>query len=129
MEAKKIVKKFLTYLITSESIDEKKLGSYLHPDYKQTVDGKILNKDDCIKHAVTVKGAVKNGQVYFEQLIAERNKVCSVHIAKGETLDGNSIKFKVIAFFELKEDQLYLFDELTFMLEGNKKDEDITRRH
>ena len=126
--AKNIVIEFLTYLIESESIDEKIIASYLHDDFIQYVDGKTLNKLDCISHAKAVKSSVHSGKVTFEHIISESNKVCTVHLAQGKTNEGNYVKFKVIAYFEIKDNKVWLFDELTRMVSGNDSDSDITSR-
>jgi len=129
IDSKKIVTEFLKYMIESDAITEEVLIKYLHPDFIQHVDGKTLNRDDCIAHAKSVKSSVRSGKVTFEHVICEQNKVCTVHIPEGVTKEGNTVKFKVIAYFELKDNKISLFDELTMMIEGGVSDRDITSRH
>lgn len=128
MNGKKIVQDFLTDLIQSEAMDEERLEMYLHSDFIQHVDGKTLSRDDCIAHAKAVKSSVHSGKITFEHVICEGNKVCTVHIAQGTTNHGNLVKFKVIAYFELEDNKIRLFDELTRMINGSESDRDLTSR-
>lgn len=102
---------------------------YLHPEFIQYVDGETLNLYDCLTHARSVKASMKSGKITFEHVIGEGNKVCTVHIAESITNGGNAVKFKVIAYFELKDNKIRLFDELTRMIDGDDTDRDITSRN
>jgi predicted SnoaL-like aldol condensation-catalyzing enzyme len=83
MDAKELVKKAFEDLFEAEKLDENFISHYFHPEYKQYVDGKELNYEQFVAHMKAVKNSAKKAKVTFKHLIAEGNRVCSVHIAEG----------------------------------------------
>ena len=75
-----------------------------------------------------LKNAVHSTQITFEHLVAENDKVCSIHYAQGIKSNGQKIKAKVIALFQFQDDQLILCDELTHLVEGSTEDRDLGSR-
>lgn len=128
MDAKDIVKQAFDQLFKATTLNETLISQYFHPDYKQYVDGKELDYTAFITHMKAVKSSVHDTKVTFKHLISEGNSVCSVHIAEGTKANGKRVRFKVIAYFEIKENKIVLCDELSHLLEGDAVDRDITSR-
>jgi len=128
-DKKNLLKKIFSDIFEADNFDEKVIHKYFHLEYKQHVDGKILNFDQFVDHMKAIKDTLDSVKIYFEHLIEENDSVCSVHYAEGKKKDGNIVKAKVIAFFKFEQDKLILCDEMTHLVEGNTEDEDMGSRH
>ncbi|WP_440616202.1 nuclear transport factor 2 family protein [Cysteiniphilum sp. 6C5] len=121
--------KIFREIFEKDEFDEADIHKYFHPDYTQHVDGKVLKFDDFLAHIKSLKAAVNKVNIHFEHLIEDGNRVCSVHYPEAQKVNGMTIKAKVIAMFEFKEDQLIFCDELTHLIQGEEDDADLGSRH
>ena len=108
---------------------EKLAAEKISPNYVQHVDGKTLDYEQFIKHRLVQNKVVKTITVNFQHIVAEGDKIFTIHVADVEKKDGSKVKIKVIAMFIIKDAKLVACDELTHVLEGSKEDEDLGSRH
>lgn len=129
MDYKKLVQEAFRDVFENDKFSEKVISKYFHPEYKQYVDGKELNYKQFLDHMKHLKEAIYSAKINFHHLISENNGVCSVHTASGLKHNGTSVKAKVIAYFEIKDERIVLCDELSYMIEGDEQDRDLASRH
>ena len=129
MDIKKLVKSAFREVLEEKGYAEEKITEYFHPEYMQYVDGKTIDYPTFVLHIKKLKSTLDHVSIEFVHMIAEDNKVCSVHIARGSKVDGSEFETKVIAYMEVYEERIILCDELTFMMQGNESDRDLGSRH
>jgi ketosteroid isomerase-like protein len=129
MDNKALVKHIFTEMFKHEAFDHAFVSEYFHPDYIQDFDGKTLNYCQFIEHMKVKKASLKHVKIEFDQLVAEKDTVCSIHYAHVIKADGSKVKTKVIACFTIKDNKLFSCDELTHLLVGDQEDRDLGSRH
>ncbi len=97
-------------------------------DYVQHVDGKVFNDLDFVQHMKAQKRVMRSLHIEFKQMVAEKDQVYTLHIAKGIKKDGSTIEAQVNAYFQLKNDKIVFCDELTRLNKGSKEDQDLGSR-
>jgi hypothetical protein len=126
--AKDLIREAFAQIIESPNPDITTYRKYFSPDYQQRVDGKVLNFAGFIRHMNAQKKVLKRVRVTFRHLVAENNKVASLHIVDAEKFDGSTIQAQVNAIFEIEDGKVVLCDELTRLLKGSREDEDLGSR-
>ena len=130
---KQIIRNFFDEMDNDPSVTEesakKVIEKYLDPGYIQHVDGKTMHYKDSLPHRVNQLGRIKNIKITFDHLIAEGDKVISIHRAQGQKINGGEIEARVFALWRMKNGKIYLCDELTHLVKGSKEDEDIGSKH
>lgn len=125
---KQFVKNALIDIVEDMSATEETFAKYFSPDYIQLVDGKTFDYSTLVKHMKTQKAVLQSAKITFKYLIAEGNKVSSVHIVDAIKKDGSSIKAQVNALIIIENNKIILCDELTYLIKGSKADQDLGSR-
>tara|TARA_R110000868_G_scaffold248315_14_gene504851 strand:- start:1938 stop:2336 length:399 start_codon:yes stop_codon:yes gene_type:complete len=116
---------------TFENMDasEENYSHYFAKEYVQHVDGKTLNYTEFLAHMKALKQAMKTIAIDFKIILADGDKVATVHKVHGIKRDGGTIHAQVNAIFQIKDNQIILCDELTHLIQGNSDDKDLGSRH
>jgi len=128
-ETKKFIKDVFINLIENRDANEETYAKYFSKDYIQYVDGKILDYDHFVRHMKALSATIKSAQVTFKQIIAERDKVATIHKVNAVKHDGSQIEVQVNAFFQIKNNKIIFCDELTYLIRGEKSDKDLASRY
>lgn len=128
-QMKLFVQNALVDVVEDMGAAEKTFAKYFSQEYTQYVDGRILGYRELVEHMKAQKTVFQSAKITFKHLIAEGNKVASVHVVKAVKKDGGTIEAQVNALMELKDEKIILCDELTFLIQGTKEDEDIGSRY
>jgi SnoaL-like domain len=107
------------------AVPAQRLESRLTPDYRQIADGKILDRAGLVDHARALKSVVAEAQVKFEMLLADGERVASLHVVTGRKRDGAAVGVRVYAFFEFQNGRVRRVDEMTRLIEGGEEDRDL----
>lgn len=105
--------------------DETVISQYFSSSYIQHVDGHTLNYREFIEHMLAQKAILSSAEVTIERCVEEGSTICTVHIVDAVKKNGEMVKVKVIAYFEIEDDKITLCDELTYVLKGEAKDQNI----
>ncbi len=97
-------------------------------NYTQWVDGKTMGYDDILKHRLAQKKVISDIKITFEHMVAEGDKVCTIHWVHAKKKDGSEVIAKVIALFQIQNGKLVLCDEMTHQIKGTKEDADLGSR-
>lgn len=119
---KKTLREIFNIILSQGKTDNNTINKYFHEDYVQLVDGEKLNRDDFVRHIKALHNSEKNITVEFKHMLAEANKVATVHTATGTKEDGQQVVAKVIALFIFKDGRIIMCDELTSIIEGTEED-------
>ncbi|MBV8048853.1 MAG: nuclear transport factor 2 family protein [Paludibacterium sp.] len=103
-------------------------ADYFSPDYRQQVDGRLLDYAAFTRHLDTLRQHVATFSIRFDQLIVEADKVVSVHYPTIVKHDGTRAEYKVIAIFTVAAGRIVRCEELTYMLEGEPQERDLGSR-
>jgi predicted SnoaL-like aldol condensation-catalyzing enzyme len=122
---KKVFQHFIQEVVIDGKIDQHTINKYFDPDYIQLVDDKRLDLHDFVLHMRAVHKSVKLQEIRFEHMIAEGNKIATVHYPWGIKSNGKEVRAKVMALFEFKNNKLHTCNELTMITQGVKDDKDI----
>ena len=104
-------------------------GRYFAPEYQQFADGKVLDHALFVEHARTLKATLQSATVTFEKVIACGQSLASVHIVDAIKHNGQRLKVKVVALYEVENGLIRRVDELSHLLEGDASDRDLGTRH
>lgn len=129
IENKQFVKKVFANAIENLHANEEMYAKYFSKNYIQYTDGKTLNYSDFVAHLKAKKAAIKSEHVTFKYMVAEGDKVATIHEYDAIKKDGGRIKVEFHAMFQIKDNKIILCHELTRLIEGEKSDADIGSRH
>ena len=102
---------------------------YFSTDFVQYVDGKKNDYPHFLLHLQALKTAIKTVSIAVEHIVAEGDKVATVHTARGVKRDGSTFATQVNAVFQVKDSKIVLCNELTHLLTGSESDRDLGSRH
>ncbi len=122
---KNFIEKVFKEVIENLNANEEIISRYFASNYIQYVDGHHLNYKEFVQHMVVQKSLLHSIKVHIEHCIIENNSICTVHRVNAIKKTGEKIAIKVIAYFEVKDKKFILCDELTHLLEGDKKNQNI----
>jgi ketosteroid isomerase-like protein len=119
-----------SFNIFGEGNTEELVAKYHDKNYIQYSDGKVLNYQNLLDHVKHLKSILKSPvEIHYDHVIAEGDKVVTVHRAKATKKDGKSVEIKVIALHQIKDGKIILTDELTHVITGNEEDKEMGSRH
>lgn len=128
-ELKFFLQKAFANTIENMSATDKDYATYFSPDYIQLVDGKELNYEKFVLHMKAQKAVMATVKVTFKHIVAEGDKVATVHIVEGHKKDGGFVKGQVNAFFQIKDNKIVHCNELSHLIQGSDEDKDLGSRH
>jgi limonene-1,2-epoxide hydrolase len=123
--SKHFIERVFKEVIEDLNANEKIISQYFSPHYIQHVDGHQLNYEDFVQHMVVQKSLLDSIKVCIEHCVIEGNAICTVHRVDAIKKNGEKIAVKVIAYFEVENKKIILCDELTHLLEGDEKNQNI----
>jgi hypothetical protein len=127
-QSKEFIREMFSKVFEDGSSGDSVYSKYFSTNYIQSVDGKSLNYDAFVNHLNALKSAMKSLKVTFRYLVAEDDKVATIHIVEGEKKNGTKIKAQVNAVFQIRDGKLIHCDELTHLYLGTKEDKDLGSR-
>lgn len=123
-EAKQFVKDAVIYAL--ENMDTNMdYSKYVSKNFVNPIDGNKFNYEQWVTHQKNIKKMVKSMKPTFDLLVAEGNHVAAifrVHIIKK---DGSELEVKDMAFFKIEDHKIIYVEELTRLIRGNEKDQNI----
>lgn len=120
-----VLRKAFKAIFESDNVDEAIIAHYFSPDYIQWVDGHELDYSGFINHLKAQKMRVARVNIDFKSLVAEGNKVASIHLIDAMTRDGHPVIGKVVAQFTFKEGKILACEELTFIQHAREEDKNL----
>lgn len=119
---KDFIKALFRDVIENKYYDETLIHQYFSEDYVQVVDNQTLNFDTFKKHIQKLKEKVMETEVEFAGIASNENAVFTRHYVKSTLKNGEWVKHKVLAEFQLKHGKVVYCDELTIVMEGDKSE-------
>ncbi|MCO4198091.1 nuclear transport factor 2 family protein [Aeromonas hydrophila] len=104
------------------------LDHWFCPDYVQLVDDQRLDRAAFEQHLLVLRQSLVRCEIRFVSLLAEGNRVHSLHRVRAWRHDGAQIECKVSALFTFQDERLSHTDELTCLLAGEPADRDLGSR-
>lgn len=118
--------------LTDPAVPAAEVVAHFSPDYRQSVDGRLLDREGFARHVAALKADLSQGVVHFERVVAAGQQAASVHRAEVWRRDGRRARLKVVAFFEFEhagpDARVRRVEELTHLLEGDASDRDLGSR-
>ncbi|AHE67969.1 hypothetical protein Loa_02427 [Legionella oakridgensis ATCC 33761 = DSM 21215] len=124
-ENKLLLKQAFKAIFEHDVVNEETIAAFFSKEYRQWVDGHELDYQDFIKHIQAQKKRVATVSIEFKSMIAEHDKVATVHLIDALTKEGDPVRGKVIAQFTIKNKKIVACEELTFLHEAKEKDRDL----
>ncbi len=128
-EAKKFIKEVFVNLIENRNADEETFAKYFSKEYIQYVDGKVLDYDHFVAHMKALASTIKSAKVTFKHIVAENDKITTIHRVNATKHDDSQVEVQVNALFQIKDNKIILCDELTYLIKGEKSDKDLGSRY
>ncbi len=126
---KTLIKSLFKEMYENPNLDlEKFVPQHFSKNYIQYVDGKVMKYGSIIKHRLAQKEILTSIKIKIEHIVAEGDKVFTIHRAYATKKDGSKVQAKIIALFQIKDDKVVLCDELTRTEKGTKEDQDLGSR-
>ncbi|KAA8386393.1 nuclear transport factor 2 family protein [Acetobacter sp. DmW_136] len=76
-------------------------------------------------HTRALRANLSRLEIDIQHIVCEGNKAATVHVARITHLSGEESLIKVVAFYQFREGRICLVDELTHLLKGNEKDQNL----
>ncbi|VEG90230.1 nuclear transport factor 2 family protein [Legionella spiritensis] len=122
---KNIIRKAFEVIFEKKHHDEETIGLYFSRNYRQWVDGHELDFQDFIAHIKAQGKRIERLSVTFKSMVAEGNRVATIHLIDALTKEGFPVKGKVMAQFTLEDNRIVACEELTYFSEAREKDRDL----
>jgi ketosteroid isomerase-like protein len=122
---KQLIKDSFNTLFSKLDASEESVSQFFDKNYKQNVDGKTLDYKGFLQHIKVLFSQLESCRVEFEHIIAEGDKVCTVHYPIAVKKNGVKVKAEVHALFQINNGKIVLCHELTHLHEGEEKDRDL----
>jgi len=126
---KAIFKELFREIFANPLYNESAISQYFTPEYRQEVDGKILNYEQFCKHIIAQQEIVASMTFEFQTLVEEGNILFSNHIATIKMKNGESLEMRVIGEFHFVNGKINYCNELTHMITGDSSNKDLGSRH
>ncbi|ARW11619.1 nuclear transport factor 2 family protein [Acetobacter ascendens] len=114
---------FATFTDFDTDIDA--LLAFMTPDYRQCVDGHEMTLSAFQTHTHALRANLSRLEINIQRIICEGNKAATVHVARVTRRSGEESLIKVVAFYQFREGRICLVDELTHLVKGSEKDQDL----
>ncbi|MFC6101324.1 hypothetical protein [Olivibacter domesticus] len=111
--------------IENKNYDEKLIDKYFSEDYVQMVDDQTLDFDTFKKHIRKLKDKLQQVDVQFSNIASNETSVFTKHYVNSILKNGESVKHKVFAEFQIKNGKVIQCDELTLLIEGDKSESNL----
>jgi hypothetical protein len=96
---------------------------------QEVFSGKTLDYQQFVAHMKAQKKIIKSAKITFKYIIVEGDKIATLHIVDAIKQDGSCIEAQVNAIFQIKDKRIFLCDELTHLIKGDKSDKDLGSRY
>lgn len=124
-----LIQEIFTEVFEKDEFDEAVCEKYFSKNYVQYVDGKKVDYAGFLEHVRALKSALHSMSFEFKHIVTQGNKIATLHIARGIKRDtGDKIEVQVNAMFEVQHNQLILCNELTRLIHGEERDQDLGSR-
>ncbi|GCD52525.1 nuclear transport factor 2 family protein [Acetobacter pasteurianus] len=110
---------------TNFDADLDALLGFMTPDYRQCVDGHEMTLSAFQTHTRALRANLSRLEIDIQHIVCEGDKAATVHLARVTRLSGEESLIKVVAFYQFREGRICLVDELTHLLKGTEKDQDL----
>ena len=125
MDNKEILRKAFNEVFESSSANEESIAKFFDEKYQQWVDGNELDFKGFAKHVQSQKHRVEHVSFDFKSMVAEGDKVATIHHINAITKEGDSVKGRVCAQFTFSNGKIIRCEELTFFDQVKDKDKDL----
>lgn len=97
-------------------------------DYRQQVDGKVLNYEQFERHMAWLKRQTRRMTLEVIAAAQQGEAVLTHHVVEVENRDDTRSRVRVLAHFTVREGRICACDELTELLTGASGDRDLGSR-
>jgi hypothetical protein len=126
---KELVKQAFAEVLANPTFDRKKITQYFSTDYKQHVDGKILDYDQFVAHVELVKKRT-SGLIFDYATIVQEGKIVFTNHKVTATMENGEVSVThLIAEFHIEQDRIVYCSEMSRLLTGKKEDGDLGSAH
>lgn len=122
---RKFIENVFQEVIENPNINEEIISKYFSPSYIQCVDGHTLHYNDFVNHMLKQKTLIDSVKVYIDNYIENTHSICTIHRVEAKKKNREKILVKVIAYFQINDGKIFFCDELTYLLKGEKEDQNI----
>jgi len=104
---------------------EKMIKQHFHPEYKQCINGIILNRNEYIQHVITQKQNMTILSVDYKHALERENELFALYYAYGKNLTNQPIEAEVIGYFLFEKEQIINIHGQVRLIKGNAADVDM----
>jgi len=101
------------------------IKNFFHEDYRQCINGVIMNRDEFIDHILEQKKNIDSLGFKCKVHLLELNKLFILYDAKGKNIQGEAIEAEVIAYVEFKDDKIFKIHGQRYLMKGNPSEMDM----
>ena len=96
-----------------------------HEDYKQCINGAVLNRDEYIDHVIEQRKNIESIEFKHKKHLVQSDELFVIYDAKGKNIEGNDIEAEIISYFEFKDKKLFRIHGQVHLSKGNASDVDM----
>ena len=112
-QTKEFIKEAYSNAIENLNASDEAYSQFFSKEYIHHINGKTLHFKDFVARIKERKAALKSLKINFKYMIAEGDKIATVHIVDAISKNGQPLKVKVHMLFQIKDRKIVLGDELT----------------
>lgn len=120
-----LIKTLFKDVLENKTYDDTLIHHYFSTSYVQIVDKQVLDFETFKKHIRRLKDKIQKLEVQVLNMVSNETTVFTKHLVTSVRRDGNIVKHKVFAEFQIENNQVVRCDELTMLMEGDKSESNL----
>lgn len=101
------------------------IETHFHPDYKQCINGVVMNRDEYIDHVISQKENMIVDKIEYLQAVENGDKLFALYMPKGKKRDGAPIEAEVVSYFRFLNEKILEVHGQVRLLSGKPVDVDM----
>lgn len=127
MQYAELLKKIWSSVYDPEENFEAVFDQFFHKDYWQCINGVEMNRDQYKDHVLEQRKNILIDRVDYKHIVESENELFALYYPEGVNLKNQRIKAEVIAYFQLKNQQISHVHGQVRLLEGDLADVDMSK--
>lgn len=124
MDSTQFVKDAVVYALENND-PNMDYSKYVSKDFVNPIDGNVFNYEQWVTHQKHIKAITKSMTPKFDLMVAEGDNVATIYHINIIKNDGSRLVVKDMAFFKIKNNKVVYCEELTRLIKGEQKDQNI----
>lgn len=101
------------------------IRKYFHPDFKQCINGNVMNRPEYIDHVIAQKENFTLNKIHYQENLEKKDELFTAYFIKGKNKDNQPVEAEVIVYAKLQDAQILNLHGLVVLTQGGEKEVDM----